>query len=153
MFTHSVFKPVFQPVKKWVQQDPMEVFTHDVKKIKGTANKNGLKNATCKQSLKVVYICCKYICTFKFTYFKRICLHTCFVNLFNLFSKYSRMPLFERHTLNQLHVLTFISQKTNAALQEIKKSTLCNVSLSCVFNCQSIYQTELANFNLISLCA
>ena len=30
----------------------MEVFTHDVKKIKGTANKNGLKNAMCKQSLK-----------------------------------------------------------------------------------------------------
>ena len=30
----------------------MEVFTHDVKKVKGTANKNGLKNATCKQSLK-----------------------------------------------------------------------------------------------------
>ena len=29
----------------------MEVFTHDVKKIKGTANKNGLKNAVCKQSL------------------------------------------------------------------------------------------------------
>ena len=30
----------------------MEVFTHDVKKIKGSANKNGLKNITCKQSLK-----------------------------------------------------------------------------------------------------
>ena len=29
----------------------MEVFTHDIKKIKSTANKNGLKNATCKQSL------------------------------------------------------------------------------------------------------
>ena len=40
----------FSPLK-WIQQDPMEVFTHDVKKIEGTANKNGLKNAMCKQSL------------------------------------------------------------------------------------------------------
>ena len=28
------------------------VYTHDVTKIKGAANKNGLKNATCKQCLK-----------------------------------------------------------------------------------------------------
>ena len=41
-FTRSVFSPFFSPLK-WVQQDPMEVFTHDVKKIKGMANKNGLK--------------------------------------------------------------------------------------------------------------
>ena len=44
-------RSVFQPIKKWVQQDPMEMFTHDVKNIKDTANKNGLKNAMCKQSL------------------------------------------------------------------------------------------------------
>ena len=30
----------------------MELFTHDVKNIKGATDKNGLKNVTCKQSLK-----------------------------------------------------------------------------------------------------
>ena len=28
----------------------MVLFTHDVKKIKGAADKNGLKNATCKRT-------------------------------------------------------------------------------------------------------
>ena len=31
LFTRSVFRPVIQPVKKWVLQYPMEVFTHNVK--------------------------------------------------------------------------------------------------------------------------
>ena len=32
----------------------MVLFTHDVKKIKGAADKNGLKNATCKHTLTVI---------------------------------------------------------------------------------------------------
>ena len=32
----------------------MVLFIHDVKKIKGAADRNGLKNATCKQSLNVL---------------------------------------------------------------------------------------------------
>ena len=33
----------------------MVLFIHDVKKIKGAADKNGLKNATCKRTLMITF--------------------------------------------------------------------------------------------------
>ena len=33
----------------------MVLFTHAVNKIKGAADKNGLKNATCKRTLKHIH--------------------------------------------------------------------------------------------------
>ena len=49
-FTRSIFSPFFRPLKNGFRIQ-WRLFIHDVKKIKGTANKIGLKNVMCKQSL------------------------------------------------------------------------------------------------------
>ena len=52
-FKDSFTRNVFCTVSKWVEWIPMAMFTHDVKKIKGAADRNGLKTVTCKQGLTV----------------------------------------------------------------------------------------------------
>ena len=52
MIKGAFTRTIFQPVKKMGSTWSKEVFTHDVKKIKGTANKNRMKNTMCKQSLR-----------------------------------------------------------------------------------------------------
>ena len=54
MLTRSVFQPVIRTFEKLVRCIPRVLFTNDVKKIKGAAHKNGLKNATDKCFLIVI---------------------------------------------------------------------------------------------------
>ena len=52
MFARNIFQSIIWTVLKWLQCISKELFTHNVNKIKGAADKNDLKNATCKRTLK-----------------------------------------------------------------------------------------------------
>ena len=45
---------IFRTVQKWVQCRPVELFTHNVKKINGAAHKKGDVNGTCKRAYKLL---------------------------------------------------------------------------------------------------
>ena len=65
MFTPSIFQPVIRT--KWIPCSPVVLFAHEVKKIEGATNKNGLKNATCNalQFLKSVLSTCQICLSWK----------------------------------------------------------------------------------------
>ena len=45
--------PFFVPFKNGFNGDPMVLFTHNVKKIKGAAHKNGDVDGRCKRGLRI----------------------------------------------------------------------------------------------------
>ena len=52
-FTRTVNVTIFRTILKLVQFIPTVLFTHNVKKIKGAAHKNGDIDDMCKRALKV----------------------------------------------------------------------------------------------------